>query len=371
MSIPDANITGNFGLKDQQMAMHWIKDNIQPFGGDPNRITLVGWSAGAAAVSYHLYANTSKGLFHKAILMSGNMLDPWAFNSAPYECSKSMPFMLYANKKFPPTYNNNSNSFNQILHDTTIKHRLQTLKSTQFFTNFSKQFLVIYFGIPNYCFVPTYDNEFSIKRPSDMIQEHSPSSLVPLLIGSTENEGNNHYRYEFEMKNVQFPNDNHTVVRMQIQNYMRHILNESSVSPFKSHKKRQEFIQQLQGIADINYGINQFLNAYTNHTNEAIYLYRFSYDGKFGQEYNEKYTSGTAGAAVHGDELGYLLKDRKMIEDEDENEKNRTSLSMTTSMSTITNNNNNNSTNVEFKDEILTRKRMVEMWTNFIKYGYG
>lgn len=342
------------------MAMRWIKDNIHSFGGDPNSITLVGWSAGSASVSYHLYANTSKGLFHKAILMSGNMLDPWAFNSVPYECSKSMPFMAYTkiNKTTQPLA-------------ADIKQHLQTLKLSQFFPKFSKQQQVIYFGIPEYCFVPTYDMEFALHRPMDIIANYRPATLVPILIGSTENEANFYYRYEFEMNNVHFPNENHTIVIRKIRDYMQTIL-KSKLSPFKNHKKRQEFIQQLQGIADINYGINQFLNAYTNHTNEAIYLYRFSYDGKFGQEYNGKImTSSTAGvadggggAAVHGDELGYLIKDRKMmlIEDEEiETDENGRSSSVDAMTSTFS--------NVEFKDEILTRTRMVKMWTNFMKYG--
>lgn len=58
------------------MALQWVKNNIQNFGGDPNNITLFGESAGSASVSHHLISEHSKGLFNKAIAMSGT-----AFNS--------------------------------------------------------------------------------------------------------------------------------------------------------------------------------------------------------------------------------------------------------------------------------------------------
>lgn len=62
---------GNFWLLDQQMALRWAKANVQGFGGDPDRITIWGESAGSFSVGTHLVAPASKGLFQAAAMESG------------------------------------------------------------------------------------------------------------------------------------------------------------------------------------------------------------------------------------------------------------------------------------------------------------
>ena len=71
-STGDSVSEGNAGLHDQVMALKWVKNNIDKFGGDPTQVTIFGESAGAWSVNMHMVSPLSRGLFHRAISESGN-----------------------------------------------------------------------------------------------------------------------------------------------------------------------------------------------------------------------------------------------------------------------------------------------------------
>jgi para-nitrobenzyl esterase len=63
--------SGNYGLLDQAAALRWVHDNIARFGGDPDKVVIVGQSAGASSVASHVFSPLSRGLFRAAVMSSG------------------------------------------------------------------------------------------------------------------------------------------------------------------------------------------------------------------------------------------------------------------------------------------------------------
>lgn len=72
----ELNIPGNAGFKDQVMALRWVKENIENFGGDSQNITIFGQSSGGACAHYHIISPLSKDLFQRSIIIASNAFNP-------------------------------------------------------------------------------------------------------------------------------------------------------------------------------------------------------------------------------------------------------------------------------------------------------
>ncbi|XP_014300694.1 juvenile hormone esterase [Microplitis demolitor] len=95
LSLNHRNATGNAGLKDQNFALQWVRQNINNFGGDPKRVTIFGQSAGSVCTLYHVLSDSSAGLFQSAIAMSGSPLNRWGFIPLPEAVSRGFAIGRY------------------------------------------------------------------------------------------------------------------------------------------------------------------------------------------------------------------------------------------------------------------------------------
>ena len=67
----EGHLAGNYGFMDQQLALRWVRRNIAAFGGDPERVTIFGESAGGLSIYSELASPLAAGLYHRAIAQSG------------------------------------------------------------------------------------------------------------------------------------------------------------------------------------------------------------------------------------------------------------------------------------------------------------
>lgn len=85
--------SANAGMLDLVLALEWVKANAAAFGGDPGNVTIFGQSGGGAKVSHLMAMPSAKGLFHKAIVQSGSLLeagDPAAGHRLASEVLKAL-----------------------------------------------------------------------------------------------------------------------------------------------------------------------------------------------------------------------------------------------------------------------------------------
>lgn len=166
------NMQGNYGFMDQRMALQWTNQNIKAFGGNPNKVTIAGQSAGAMSVACHMVSKNSKGLFQGAIMESNPLGLPYHDRQAAGANADSM--FQYVGCAPQDVACMKTKSVEEILdaQDHAIKLDFDTL-----LLNF----------LP---FAPLIEENGEIPgQPLDLLAQGKIESQVPLLQGSLYDEG--------------------------------------------------------------------------------------------------------------------------------------------------------------------------------------
>jgi carboxylesterase type B len=180
-TMQESGTTGNWGLLDQVAAMEWVQRNIRSFGGDPERVTIFGESAGAMSVVAHLMAPVSKDLFSAAIIQSGTTNVEMFFQ--PRDDAEK-----YA-EWFAKTHLNCPGGLNDM-------DCLRRVPSSRFWTNMSER---DGWGAPTwsspifpvFTAAPVIDGVVLTDSPHVLAKrgEFASSRRIPIIIGTTSDEG--------------------------------------------------------------------------------------------------------------------------------------------------------------------------------------
>ncbi|CAC5408282.1 BCHE [Mytilus coruscus] len=171
--LNDTAAPGNMGLMDQGLAIQWIYNNIKRFGGNRNKITLFGQSAGAASINYHMFSSVTQRYFQKAIIMSAAADSSFTYHSPEVALENGVAFATQVGCK-----------------ESTVEGILQCLRSLNASTLSALQLPPnpkppVFFR----SHLPTLDAlSFVSKPPSELLKDPFSIRPIPLLVGVLKNE---------------------------------------------------------------------------------------------------------------------------------------------------------------------------------------
>ncbi|XP_043470033.1 venom carboxylesterase-6-like isoform X1 [Leptopilina heterotoma] len=249
----DLSAPGNFGLKDQVLALKWVKRNIKAFGGDPNRVTIFGESAGGASVSLHALSEASNGLFQQYIIQSGSSLSPWCLQSS----SKFREPVMKIAKMVQCSFNN-SKTFVNCLRSKSVETLLHTNGAFDSKLDFHP---VKWLPVEE----PKNKDAFLIDSPKNLIANNKMKDL-PFISGIVADEGLLFTDASYKDENV------YNFVKADIRNILSY-----TADHFLDLKNTNKFVDDVKKFYFNNsFTIpekSEFLKSLTDTFSDAAFLY--------------------------------------------------------------------------------------------------
>lgn len=176
-------VSGNYGILDQIQSLKWIKENIAQFGGDPENVTIFGQSAGAGSVRTLCESPLARGLFHKAVIMSGG-----GINVPRNDASAAAPRMMMRSN---PTLAESEATGKKVL-DWAGMTDLQKMRrgSTEMLYTVSNFYSTVTKERASLTGSPIIDGYVSLKSFDEAARDGSIAD-VPYMIGYTLNDMGN------------------------------------------------------------------------------------------------------------------------------------------------------------------------------------
>lgn len=322
---PALNIPGNAGLKDQWMALKWVKENIESFGGDSNNITLFGHSAGGVSVGHHLLSEKSKGLVNRAIVMAGTALNPFSvcppndmseriakklgwngeggeaaalevlMQAAPEDLIKNSLAGVLFNKQ--DMENDTFFSFGPILEPYVTETAFLTKDPLELSKNaWSKDIEVLYWYTSNEMIM-----QCKRRIPPGVTKGPDPATILPYL---TRRSKSDEQIVEDEKKIRALYNNFEGVTPDNIQRY----INVSLINSVDFSNINQKFLLQFLNDHWVLNGIHRSVLARLNYAKANTYIARFNIVSKL-NHHKKIYGGDNLEGASHGDELSYIFCD--------------------------------------------------------------
>ncbi|XP_013108474.2 uncharacterized protein LOC106087811 [Stomoxys calcitrans] len=304
---PELNIPGNAGLKDQVLALRWVKDNIHNFNGDANNITVFGESAGGASTHFLMSIPRAKGLFHKAIVQSASMLCPWATTEDHDWAYKTACLMGYNGDKSSKCvydYLSRKSSHDLYLANYQLRTKERDMRN------------VLSFFIP--VVEPYATDDCVISKPPKELLAEAWGNKIPLIIGGVLDEGFIFYNMARHVPYIinelgecleLMPDD---LKHSRTQDELKQMALSLKQLYFdgKDPNIRDNFYHflELMGHRMIWHPIVRTLKARLKYASLApTYVYTFDFDSNFFNHHRTVHCGRAARGVCHGDDLVYLF----------------------------------------------------------------